>query len=349
MVQLAAFDPFESALDALNQCNSVSEAARLRQHAGKHIPGEVVAVRVPLLHLSNFQINDWPELSTKRYSLMVLMLPSDSARQWHVHELELVEVVAHQVVMNFSWNQVQTKLAYPNQASGCYVGSSSCIAFPGISLAVKVVAGKADIAADLSVYAIGDEKRLMPIILNVVGNAVKFSKEGSISITAYVAKSESLRDFRAPDFFPVQSDNHFYPRVQVKDSGSGINPQDIPNLFTKFPQTQTLASQNSGGSGLGLAICKRPGIDGYELAVCIHEKFTKRHERPVLVALTGSIDKMTKENCMRRQEHYSSRGKISRENGKLKASSSDCGIAYTERGVVAHNKARAMGDHGAGL
>ncbi|BBG96035.1 Ethylene receptor 1 [Prunus dulcis] len=42
-----------------------------------------------------------------------------------------------------------------------------------------------------------------------------------------------------------------------------------------------------------------PGIDGYELAARIHEKFTKRHERPVLVALTGNIDKMTKENCMR--------------------------------------------------
>nr|GMD92570.1 polyadenylate-binding protein-interacting protein 8-like isoform X2 [Ipomoea batatas] len=41
----------------------------------------------------NFQINDSPQLSTKRYALMVLMLPSDIARQWHVHELELDEVV----------------------------------------------------------------------------------------------------------------------------------------------------------------------------------------------------------------------------------------------------------------
>lgn len=73
-----------------------SPVARLRP-SGKYMPGEVVAVRVPLLHLSNFQINAWPELSTKRYALMVLMLPSDSARQWHVHELELVEVVADQV------------------------------------------------------------------------------------------------------------------------------------------------------------------------------------------------------------------------------------------------------------
>nr|GMD87592.1 ethylene receptor [Ipomoea batatas] len=48
---------------------------------------EVVAIHVPLLHLSHFQINDWPQLSTKSYALMALMLPSDSARQWHVYEL----------------------------------------------------------------------------------------------------------------------------------------------------------------------------------------------------------------------------------------------------------------------
>lgn len=80
---------------------------------------------------------------------------------------------------------------------------------------VKKLSVTLNLAADLPVYAIGDERRLLQIILNVVGNAVKFSKEGSISITAFVAKSESLRDFRAADFFPVQSDNHFYLRVQV--------------------------------------------------------------------------------------------------------------------------------------
>ncbi|KAF6173198.1 hypothetical protein GIB67_028496 [Kingdonia uniflora] len=62
----------------------------------------VVAARVPLLHLSKFQINDWPELSTKQYALMVLILPSDSVRQWHVHDLELVEVVADQVTVTLS-------------------------------------------------------------------------------------------------------------------------------------------------------------------------------------------------------------------------------------------------------
>ncbi|KAF6135552.1 hypothetical protein GIB67_015405, partial [Kingdonia uniflora] len=43
----------------------------------------------------------------------------------------------------------------------------------------------------------------------------------------------------------------------VKDSGSGINPQDIPKLFNKFVDSQSLASKNSCGKGLGLAISKR--------------------------------------------------------------------------------------------
>ncbi|MBA0549809.1 hypothetical protein Golob_020818 [Gossypium lobatum] len=497
-------------LPVINQVFSSSHAvkispkcpvARIRP-AGKYMPGEVVAVRVPLLHLSNFQINDWPELSTKRYALMVLMLPSDSARQWHVHELELVEVVADQVavalshaaileesmrardllmeqnvaldlarreaetairarndflaVMNHEMRtpmhaiialssllqeteltpeqrlMVETILKSSNLLSTLIndvldlsrledgslqldLGTFNLFAvFREVLNLIKPIASvkklhvSLNLAPDLPEYAIGDEKRLMQTILNVVGNAVKFSKEGSISITAFVAKSELLRDSRTPEFFPVPSDNHFYLRVQVKDSGVGISPQDIPKLFTKFAQTQSTATRNSGGSGLGLAICKRfvnlmeghiwieseglgkgctaifmvklgiperlnepklpfmpkvptnhgptafpglkvlvmdengvsrmvtkgllvhlgcdvtmvssgeeclhvvshehkvvfmdvcvPGMDGYEVAIRINEKFTKRHERPIIVALTGNTDKVTKENCMR--------------------------------------------------
>lgn len=42
-----------------------------------------------------------------------------------------------------------------------------------------------------------------------------------------------------------------------------------------------------------------PGIDCYEVAVQIHEKFGKHHNRPLIVALTGNTDRVTKENCMR--------------------------------------------------
>ncbi|KAJ6940912.1 hypothetical protein NC651_006893 [Populus alba x Populus x berolinensis] len=76
--------------------------ARIRPLFGRYLPPEVVAVRVPLLHLSNFQINDWPELSAKSYAVMVLILPTESARKWREHELELVEVVADQVAVALS-------------------------------------------------------------------------------------------------------------------------------------------------------------------------------------------------------------------------------------------------------
>ncbi|XP_060187699.1 ethylene receptor isoform X1 [Lycium barbarum] len=476
-----------------------SPVARLRP-AEKYMPGEVVAVRVPLLHLSNFQINDWPELSTKRYALMVLMLPSDSARQWHVHELELVEVVADQVavalshaaileesmrardllmeqnvaldlarreaemavrarndflsVMNHEMRtpmhaiialssllqeseltleqrlMVETILKSSNLLATLIndvldlsrledgslqldVGTFNLHAlFREVLNLIKPIAYvkklfvTLSLSSDLPEFAIGDEKRLMQILLNVVGNAVKFSKEGSVSISAVAAKPESLKD--PPKLFPVQSENHFYLRVQVKDTGSGISPQDIPKLFCKFAENQTLATKNSGGTGLGLAICKRfvnlmeghiwieseglgkgstaifivklgipgrsnesklpfmprlpanhmpmafkglkvlvmddngfsrmvtksllvhlgcdvttvgsgdeclrvlsqehkvifmdvriPGIDCYEVAVKIHEKFGKRHDRPLIVAVTGNTDRVTKDNCLR--------------------------------------------------
>jgi ethylene receptor len=78
-----------------------SPLASIKADTSRYVPPEVVAVRVPLLHLRNFEINDWPELSAKSFAVMVLMLPPDSARKWRTHELELVEVVADQVVINF--------------------------------------------------------------------------------------------------------------------------------------------------------------------------------------------------------------------------------------------------------
>ncbi|RZS12020.1 hypothetical protein BHM03_00043407 [Ensete ventricosum] len=61
--------------------------------------GSTVPINLPVVNqIFNFQINDWSELSTKSYAVMVLIFPSDSARKWQVHELELVEVVADQVV-----------------------------------------------------------------------------------------------------------------------------------------------------------------------------------------------------------------------------------------------------------
>ncbi|KAK8950613.1 Ethylene receptor [Platanthera guangdongensis] len=325
--------------------------ARIRPYTGRYVPPEVVAVRVPLLHLSNFQTNDWPELSSKSYAVMVLMLPSDSARKWHVYELELVEVVADQVavalshaaileesmrardllmeqnvaldlarreaemairarndflaVMNHEMRtpmhaiialssllleteltpeqrlMVETVLKSSNLLAtlindvldlskledGSFELESKTFDLHAVFrevinlikpiAAVKRLSIAASLAQDLPLCAVGDEKRLMQTMINVVGNAVKFTKEGGISVTATVAKPDSSIDPPAPGFYPFSSDGHFYLRVQVKDTGCGISPQDLPHLFTKFAHSQNGAIKNYNGTGLGLAICKR--------------------------------------------------------------------------------------------
>lgn len=70
-------------------------------------------------------------------------------------------------------------------------------------------------APNVPVFAVGDERRLMQIILHVAGNAVKFTKEGQVSVMACVEKQESLEDPQALVSHPPSSDSHFHLRVQV--------------------------------------------------------------------------------------------------------------------------------------
>ena len=71
---------------------------------------------------------------------------------------------------------------------------------------------------DLPAYGIGDEKRLMQTILNVAGNAIKFTKEGYVSVQASILSSEYAREWETPEFCPTSIDGLFYLLVQVSMS-----------------------------------------------------------------------------------------------------------------------------------
>ncbi|GER39614.1 ethylene receptor [Striga asiatica] len=92
-----------------------------------------------------------------------------------------------------------------------------------------------DLAADASTVVMNLRE---PGVSSIETSAIKFTKEGGISITAFVEKS--LRHPRAPTFF----------LSQVKDTGLGINPQDIPKLFMKFVQSPVPSRRSSGGFSL---------------------------------------------------------------------------------------------------
>jgi GAF domain-containing protein/anti-sigma regulatory factor (Ser/Thr protein kinase) len=95
---------------------------------------------------------------------------------------------------------------------------------------------------------LGDERRLVQVLLNLVGNAIKFTDEGSVTISA------SQRDGRFS--------------IAVTDTGPGIPDDELARIFEEFHQVDSSATKRKGGTGLGLAISKRiVELHGGELTV----------------------------------------------------------------------------------
>ncbi len=94
--------------------------------------------------------------------------------------------------------------------------------------------------SDLHTFLVGDENRLRQIILNLVGNAVKFTESGEISI----AVEESVGD-----------EDEILLRFRIKDTGIGMPPEVQAHIFDQFTQADGSISRKFGGTGLGLAIC----------------------------------------------------------------------------------------------
>ncbi|WP_339514385.1 ATP-binding protein [Pseudomonas sp. RL_15y_Pfl2_60] len=89
---------------------------------------------------------------------------------------------------------------------------------------------------------LGDPLRLRQILTNLVNNAIKFTREGSIAVRVM------LED---------ESDSRAQIRISVQDSGIGLSDDDLRLLFQAFSQADNSLSRQAGGTGLGLAISKR--------------------------------------------------------------------------------------------
>jgi two-component system sensor histidine kinase/response regulator len=87
----------------------------------------------------------------------------------------------------------------------------------------------------------GEPRCLRQVLVNLIGNAIKFTARGDIAI---IVELESLHSYQ----------NQF--RFAVRDGGIGISAQDQSKLFTKFSQVNHDHCEHIGGTGLGLAICK---------------------------------------------------------------------------------------------
>jgi PAS domain S-box-containing protein len=94
---------------------------------------------------------------------------------------------------------------------------------------------------ELPSRVVGDPGRLRQVLLNLMGNAVKFTASGSVVLTA----------------FPKEGDHGPSVRFEIQDTGIGIPDEGRERLFQEFSQVEASVTRRYGGTGLGLAICKR--------------------------------------------------------------------------------------------
>src|ERR1019366_6286612 len=107
-----------------------------------------------------------------------------------------------------------------------------------------------DIRPDVPTMIWGDPGRLRQILLNLAGNAIKFTESGEVVIT--VQRARTVDD---------SSQLHF----EITDSGPGIPPEATARLFQPFSQADSSTTRRFGGTGLGLAICRQQvGLMGDE-------------------------------------------------------------------------------------
>ncbi|GFO62519.1 response regulator [Geomonas paludis] len=106
----------------------------------------------------------------------------------------------------------------------------------------KGVAVELQIGPDLPRHALGDPNRLRQVLINIVNNALKFTEQGSVKVSACLVE---------------RSGTGHYVGFEVKDTGIGIPAEAVGSIFQLFTQVDGSATRRYGGTGLGLAIAKQ--------------------------------------------------------------------------------------------
>lgn len=107
------------------------------------------------------------------------------------------------------------------------------------------------IAPEVPEILVGDPNRVRQVVVNLIGNAIKFTEKGEILLSVYLDKSTPAVAKDALDEETIQL--HF----EVKDTGIGIPAEKFASIFQAFEQADASTTRKYGGTGLGLAISSR--------------------------------------------------------------------------------------------
>src|SRR5213593_3826620 len=110
-----------------------------------------------------------------------------------------------------------------------------------------------DVPPDVPQMVRGDPTRVRQVLMNLIGNAIKFTDQGEVDVSASVARRDG---------------GGATVQFRVRDTGIGISPEQLGTIFQEFTQADASMTRRYGGTGLGLAISRRlVALMGGELAV----------------------------------------------------------------------------------
>lgn len=115
-----------------------------------------------------------------------------------------------------------------------------------------------DLDQNIPRYVRGDPARMRQVILNLVNNAIKFTKKGGVTISVSKVLATHQRE-QDESGVPVFDEDRFMHTLnfRIADTGIGISAEAQKNIFNPFSQADSSTTRKFGGTGLGLAICKR--------------------------------------------------------------------------------------------
>lgn len=197
-------------------------------------------LRTPLTSILGFTAMAKVKLSQQIYPLVIEPNPKHSRQMKQVLDnLEIIENEGERLK-----DLITEVLDLAKMESGRMDWKEECIDLAQILERTKInttglftrenLVLRSEIKAGL--WILGDSNKLLQVFINLISNAVKFTDQGEILLKAYSHGQVA--------------------RVEVKDSGIGIAPEDFEKVFEKFKQVGKVLSDRPKGTGLGLPICK---------------------------------------------------------------------------------------------
>ncbi|MDM7325918.1 MAG: response regulator [Thermosynechococcus sp. Uc] len=134
--------------------------------------------------------------------------------------------------------------AYPFNLHNCVEDVFDLMAPRAVERQIELLA---HIDAETPAHVIGDMGRLRQVLVNLIGNSIKFTQSGEVILHL---KGRPIHQY---EFLP----NYYEFLFAIQDTGVGITPEGMKRLFKPFSQVDASITRHYGGTGLGLAICQR--------------------------------------------------------------------------------------------